>query len=645
MQRGANSKTDPTLLKTLKSSFGFTAFRPNQEQIITAFLAGRDVFAALPTGGGKSLCYQFPALIRPGLTVVVSPLIALMKDQVDAARENGLAAAYLNSSLNPDAAREVRAQLSAGAIKLLYVSPERLAAPEFRAALRSYGAGAFAVDEAHCVSEWGHEFRPDYRTLLNLRTEFPQAPIAAFTATATQEVQRDIVTQLGLHDPVVVRASFDRPELLYRVARKHSPAEQVLQFVCERPGDPGIVYRSTRKSSEQTAEILRRHGVSALAYHAGLDDELRNRVQEAFVRDEVQVVVATIAFGMGIDKSNVRWILHGDLPRSLEGYYQETGRAGRDGEPADALLLWGPQDIAIIRRHIAHMTVEAERAGAEKRLREVLAYVGSGVCRRQLLLAHFNEEHSGNCGGCDVCNGEVDTEDLTVPAQKLLSAAARTGEVFGAHHLVDVVTGAVTERVLERGHDKLPTFGVGSDHDRSWWLSLAQDLEAAAYLTRRIGTNGRPAGLQLSPQARRLMRGNERFVSARRRPSAAGADGALSAARHAPAGSQVARTEQHSAERLANAGAAAAPTLHRADQAALFQCLRSVRKRVAAERGVPPYVVFSDKSLKVMAMNRPSTPAAFLRCHGVGERKLESYGAHFLAAIQSFLASGECAER
>jgi len=624
----------------LKHSFGFAGFKPNQQEIIAASLAGRDLFAALPTGGGKSLCYQLPALVRPGLTVVVSPLIALMKDQVDAARENGLAAAYLNSSQDAETARGVWRELGSGTVKLLYVSPERLAGAEFRAALRSFDIAAFAVDEAHCVSEWGHEFRPDYRTLSNLRSEFPDAPIAAFTATATREVQQDVVTQLGLRDPFIVRAGFNRPELRYRVLRKAKAEQQILNFVAEHPGEPGIVYRATRKSTEQTAEALQRAGVLAEAYHAGLSDDIRSQVQERFVRDGIQVVVATIAFGMGIDKSNVRWILHGDLPKSLEGYYQETGRAGRDGEPADTLLLWGAQDIAIIRRHIDNMQVEQEHRAAEERLRQVLRYVESGDCRRATLLSHFDEQYPGACGGCDVCLGEIEFDDCTVPAQKLLSAAVRTGEVFGAHHLVDIVTGTVTDRVMERGHNELPTFGVGTEYDRQWWLSLSRDLESGGYLVRRESDGGRPGGFMLSSKGRMLLRGKESFAAARRASASPGRELSGAATRT----STAARRSGAATRGAAAATAGAPPAALRPDQEDLFRCLKGLRKKIAGERGVPPYVVFSDKTLKVMARNRPADPAALLRCHGVGDRKLEAYGTRFLTAIGSFLASGECDE-
>jgi ATP-dependent DNA helicase RecQ len=602
------------LARALRTHFGFASFRPNQEQIVTAILEGRDVFAALPTGGGKSLCYQLPALMKDGLTVVVSPLIALMKDQVDAARENGIPASFLNSTLSAEDARATWRSLAGGKVSLLYVSPERLAFPDFRAALRDFGLARAAVDEAHCISEWGHEFRPDYRSLGLLRSEFPDVPLAAFTATATQQVQRDVVRLLGLKSPLLVRASFDRPEIFYRVALKEGNGDaQVLSFIKAHDGQPGIVYRGTRKAVETTQQYLAAHGVSAAAYHAGIDDENRRRRQEAFVRDEVTVIVATIAFGMGIDKSNVRWVVHGDLPRSVEGYYQETGRAARDGEPADTVLFYGPSDIASLRWHIGNTEAEAERDRAEARLREILGYVESSVCRRTLLLAHFDERHPGNCGRCDVCTGELVRSDTTEEALKVFSAVARTGERFGGHHLADILVGNPTDKVLERGHQNLPTFGIGRDHEKSWWLSLIQELAAAQHLLRG---EGRLAGYRLSDTGRLMLRGKGSFFSAQ-------------AARPAPAEALVA-AEQADGDQ--------------AGQEELLQSLKRLRKKIAQARSLPPYVIFSDKTLRAMAKSRPTEPTAFLRCPGVGDYKLESYGSAFMKAIRDFTAGAEPAE-
>ena len=604
----------------LKRHFGFTTFRPHQEEILEAILTGRDVFASLPTGGGKSLCYQLPAVMKEGFTLVVSPLIALMKDQVDGAREDGLPAAYLNSTLSADEAKATWRDLAAGRIRLLYASPERLAVPGFREALSRFGVSLIAVDEAHCISEWGHEFRPDYRNLGLLREEFPAVPIAAFTATATPQVQTDIIRLLHLRTPFVVRASFDRPEIFYRVRHRDGDGDrQILEFIGAHEGDPGIVYRGTRKTVERTAEYLAAHGVDAVAYHAGLDDETRRTRQEAFVKDETTVVVATIAFGMGIDKSNVRWVVHGDLPRSLEGYYQETGRAARDGEPADALLLFGPSDIAMLRWHINNLESDEEKERAETRLREVLSYAETAVCRRVQLLAHFGEKHPGGCGRCDVCAGEIALEDLTEAARKVLSAAVRTGERFGAHHLVDILTGTATDKVLERGHDSLPTFGVGRDHDRSFWLGLVRELAAAGCLVRG---EGKTAGFSLSSKGRLVLSGRQTFLGARVAESADGA-------------------ERKGAGRKADD---AEPELDLAApaQEELFQCLRQVRKRIAAARRVPPYVIFSDKTLRAIARNRPVDLVALLRCPGVGDAKLAAYGSDFVTAVRTFCESGSC---
>ncbi len=566
------------LARALKQHFGFTGFRPHQGEIVEAILRGRDVFASLPTGGGKSLCYQLPAVMRDGLTLVVSPLISLMKDQVDGAREDGIPAAFLNSTLSSDEARETWRALASGSIRLLYASPERLSIPAFRLSLARFGLALIAVDEAHCISEWGHEFRPDYRSLGLLRAEFPEVPIAAFTATATPHVQDDVIQLLGLKAPFVVRASFDRPEIFYRVrAREGDGDAQILQFIRRHGGEPGIVYRGTRKAVERTAEFLTAKGIDAVAYHAGLEDEQRRSRQEKFRKDQVMVVVATIAFGMGIDKPNVRWVVHADLPRSIEGYYQETGRAARDGEDAEAMLLYGPGDVASIRWHIEKMENPQERERAEGRLREILRYAESSVCRRTQLLAHFGEHHPGSCARCDVCGGEVALEDLTEAARKILSAAVRTGERFGAHHLVDILTGNPTDKVLERRHNSLPTYGIGRDHDRDWWLNLVRDLDAAGCIVRG---EGRTAGYRLSSKGRLLLQGKETFIGTR--------SAEISPMRPEPA------------------------PLDGPGQDELFQSLRQVRKRIAEAKGLPAYVVFGDKTLRAIARARPTDSAGFL---------------------------------
>lgn len=602
MNPGKRDSAD--LARALKHQFGFDGFRPYQREIVEAVLGGQDVFASLPTGGGKSLCYQLPAVMLDGLTLVISPLISLMKDQVDGAREDGIPAAFLNSTLSPDDARKTWRALESGEVRLLYASPERLSIPAFRSSLARLGLTLIAVDEAHCISEWGHEFRPDYRSLGLLRTEFPGVPIAAFTATATPHVQDDVIRLLGLKAPFVVRASFDRPEIFYRVrAREGDGDGQILHFLRQHEGEPGIVYRGTRKAVERTAEFLASQGIDAVAYHAGLEDQTRRSRQESFLTDKVTVVVATIAFGMGIDKPNVRWVVHGDLPRSVEGYYQETGRAARDGEDAEALLLYGPGDIAAIRWHIERMENQQESMRAEGRLREILRYAESPVCRRAQLLAHFAEHRDGNCARCDVCAGEVALADLTEAARKVLSAAVRTGERFGAHHLVDILTGNPTDKVLERGHDSLPTYGIGRDQNREWWLDLVRDLEAAGCIRRG---EGRTAGYSLSTRGRLILQGRETFLGTR----------SAEATRKPP---------EPEPARLAG------PALD-----GLFQSLRQVRKRIADAKGLPAYIVFSDKTLRAMAGTMPTDSAGLLRCPGVGEAKLAAYGAHFLQAIREF---------
>lgn len=632
--------TGNDLTATLRHTFGFDSFRPHQREIVEATLAGRDVFATLPTGGGKSLCYQLPAVVGEGLTVVVSPLIALMEDQVMGALSTGLRAASLTSATESEAARETWRALARGELDLLYVSPERLAGEEFRARLVEWGVRRFAVDEAHCISEWGHEFRPEYRMLRTLRAEFPTVPVAAFTATATAAVQRDIVSQLALRDPLMVRASFDRPEILYRVERRSDAVGRLLAFLETHDGEAGIVYRGSRKGCEETAAALTAAGVRAMPYHAGLSDELRTRTQRAFVHDEIQVIVATIAFGMGIDKSNVRWIVHDDLPRSLEAYYQETGRAGRDGENAEVLLLWGAGDIQRQRYWINQISSDAERAAAERRLSEVLGWADGSGCRRQRLLAHFDERHPGNCGRCDVCLGEVAMVDATVAARKLLSAMVRTGERFGAHHLISILLGEPTERIEELGHDQLPTFGVGAELDRAAWLDLTRELEAGSYIARAEVAGGeRMGGYFLTSSGRLLLAGKESFQTrVRERPARGRSRRGRRTPSLAPGTRSPARADAAPlAGKTSTARGAVAPLTLRADQQRILDELKKWRTATARERGVPPYIIANDRTLASVATNRPTTRTALLRCHGVGDAKLAQYGEQMLAVVRRVL--------
>ena len=620
----------------LKQVFGFDEFKPHQESIIQASLSGRDVFAALPTGGGKSLCYQLPALLRAagdagtagaagagaggggggGLTVVVSPLIALMKDQVDAAQASGIEAACLNSAMETAERRQVYRDLENHRIAILYLAPERLAVEGAFEQLIEWGCAALAVDEAHCISEWGHEFRPDYRRLSLIRSRLPGIPLTAFTATATLRVQNDIISQLELEDPFIVRAGFNRPELFYRVEPKRDTLGRITEFVKARSGRSGIVYRSTRADVEKTAEHLCRKGISAAAYHAGLADDVRRRAQEEFRTDRVPVIVATVAFGMGIDKPDIRFVIHGDLPKSLESYYQETGRAGRDGDDAETLLLWSAGDMVKSRWHIDRIEDEAERRRGSESLTKMIRFADTFACRRSILLRHFDEEHPGGCAACDVCTGEVESVDATEDARKLLSAAARTEERFGAHHLVDIIRGTQTDKVEQRGHHKLPTFGIGADSPRKHWLSIAGDLEAAGYVYR---DEERFKALRMTEEGRELLFGRRTFRTVRR--------------------ISTKKERLHTDSLRYSSGASGGKNQEKelsANDKELFEHLRLLRFEKAREIGKPPYVIFPDRTLRAMCALRPRSAEELLDCPGVGKLKLSAWGSLFLDAIEDF---------
>ena len=594
--------SDRQILETLGKVFGFSEFRPNQEGIVRAILTGRDVFAVMPTGGGKSLCYQLPAVLLPGTCIVVSPLIALMKDQVDGARANGIRAACLNSSLQPEEQANVRRDLLAGSVDLLYVAPERFALDSFRQLIGQLDVGLAVVDEAHCISEWGHDFRPDYLSLSALVELFPHAPVAAFTATATPKVQDDILRKLALRKPCTVRASFDRPNLFYDIRFKENLADQLVRLLKDNSGRAGIVYRTSRKSVNETASLLQSKGFRALPYHAGLDDEDRRRNQEAFIRDEADVIVATIAFGMGIDKSNIRFVIHADLPKSIESYYQETGRAGRDGEPARCTMFFSRSDIPKARFFIDTIADETERAAALGALQKLVALASTSVCRRRTLLDHFGEEYRhDNCGGCDICVGTRETIDCTVEAQMLLSAIARTEQRFGATHIVDIVTGSRNRKILDFGHDRLKTWGVGRDKGKKFWKQLIDELLAQKIVARAEGLY--PA-LYLLDKAVAVLKGETTMHMVR-----------------------VQEQKPEKALKGAEVGSC---------DRELFELLRSLRKEIADEQGVPPYIVFSDRSLRDMAARSPVSAEAMLSVSGVGEVKLERYGRRFLQLIRRY---------
>ena len=592
----------PKLTAALRTYFGYESFRPRQEDVIRAVLAGRDSFTVMPTGGGKSLCYQLPAVLMPGVCVVVSPLISLMKDQVDAARAAGIRAAAFNSASSAAEKSAVRRELRNSSLDLLYVSPERLRATEFLDFLKGLDIAFFAIDEAHCISAWGHDFRPDYLALSELAREFSGVPLAAFTATATLRVERDIVERLGLRQPLLTRASFNRPNLFYQVTPKQNPDQQLLEFVRERRDDPGIIYRTTRKDVEATAAFLQKRGIAARAYHAGLPDAERGAVQDAFRRDECAVIVATIAFGMGIDKSNVRFVAHADLPKNLESYYQETGRAGRDGEPARCVLFYGRADIAQLLRFAEGVEDPEARETAKNQLFRMLDFTQKEGCRRRALLAYFGEELPGdNCGGCDICTGETEREDATVSAQKLLSAMVRTGGRFGARHVISIVMGKETKRIQSLAHHELPTFGVGKDRDEAYWHRVMDALLAQGLASVSDSFMPTPAA---TDKGWEVLRGQRSCSIVRL------AENATKARRE--------RREQQ-------------------PSSPLFSLLKEERMRLAKEGDLPPYVIFSDKSLREMAELLPLTPDEFLSVSGVGRHRLATYGEPFLALIAAWL--------
>lgn len=600
----------PELLDALKKHFGFPAFRPLQQEIIRDTLAGRDVFALLPTGGGKSLCFQLPALLRAGLTVVVSPLIALMKDQVDQLQANGIAATFLNSTLQADEARARLRGLHEGRFRLLYAAPERIMLDGFMANLAQWNVAAIAVDEAHCISEWGHDFRPEYRQLARLREVLPQAPLMALTATATERVRADIVKHLKLRDPGCYAASFNRPNLHYRVEQKEKGYAQLLAFIGARRNECGIVYTQSRKSAEGLAERLRGDGVRALPYHAGMENDERAENQERFLRDDARVICATIAFGMGINKSNVRFVVHYDLPKNVEGYYQETGRAGRDGLPSECLLLFSAGDAVKQERFIDEKPDPQEQAIARQQLRLMLNYAESRQCRRAALLAYFGETWDEiPCGGCDNCQTPRDTYDGTLDAQKFLSCVYRIRERhstfgFSVKYVGDVLAGAESEIIRGWEHQTLSTYGIGKEHSVKEWQAIGRELVALGLLKQDL--EGRYTRLELTPAGRETL--------ARRKP--------------------VLLTKPAAPATISKAGRAKGQV--ECDEA-LFEALRVMRRGMADARNVPAYIVFSDATLREIARAYPRDADALRGIPGIGEKKLAEFGTAVIGTVQEYL--------
>ena len=595
------------LREVLRRTFGYSGFRGQQEAVVEHTAGGGDSLVLMPTGGGKSLCYQIPALLREGVGVVVSPLIALMRDQVEALRQAGVRAACLNSSLSFREAREVEAALDAGRLDLLYVAPERLLGERTLDRLSRLRIALFAIDEAHCVSQWGHDFRPEYLQLSVLPRRFPEVPRIALTATADEPTRREIIQRLGLGEARVFVSGFDRPNIRYAVVPKASAREQLRRFLEERHrGDAGIVYCLSRRKVEQTAEWLQDQGVDALSYHAGLEADERRRNQDRFVRREGVVMVATIAFGMGIDKSDVRFVAHLDLPKSIEAYYQETGRAGRDGLPADAWMAYGIQDVVTLRQMVEGSEAGPDRKRLElRKLDAMLGYCELTTCRRRALLAYFGESRDRPCGNCDNCLAPVETWDATEAAQKALSCVYRTEQRFGVAYVIDVLTGKDNERIRRFGHHRLSTHGVGADLDAREWRSVFRQLVVRGLLSVDYDGYG---SLRLTESSRPVLRG-ETSLHMRRE----------------------ARPPRR--ERRRGGTGPAPPTGSASWDHGLWDALRQRRRELAQSQGVPPYVIFHDAALREMVEHRPRTLEDFARISGVGETKLQRYGNDFIDVI------------
>ena len=603
--------TDPRILPLLKSRFGFDRFLPLQEQVIANVLAGKDSLVLMPTGAGKSLCYQLPALCFDGLTLVVSPLIALMKDQVDALEANGIPAAFINSTLSYQENDRTLKQARQGGLKILYVAPERLANPRFRHFLKTLTPSLIAVDEAHCISEWGHDFRPDYRNLRALRKSLPGVPIIALTATATEMVRGDIVAQLGIQGAGLFISSFNRPNLTYTVRPKRRAFDGLLDLLRRREKQPAIVYCFSRQETQDLAANLSSRGIPALPYHAGLEDSMRRETQDRFIKDEVPVIVATIAFGMGIDKPDVRLVVHYDLPKTLEGYYQQTGRAGRDGLPSECVLFYSYGDKIKQDYFVEKIEDRDERRHAADKLAKMVEYCEARTCRRRFLLRYFGEDWDAEtCGGCDVCLAISEDFDATEIAQKILSAVIRTSERFGAGHVIEVLRGARTKRILALGHDGLSVHGIAAHHTRDELKQLFGLLQDAGLVTR---STGEYPTISVTPEGRAFLRRRDTVMLQRPRPT-----------EEPPPASRRGELDY---------------------DRDLFEQLRALRRRIANERSVPAFVVFGDIALREMAYYLPQGREAFGAISGVGETKLEQLADAFLGVIVSYAREHELSER
>lgn len=603
-QQSTQDREQTQLLQhKLQAVFGYTEFRDGQLQVMLSALQGRDSLVLMPTGGGKSLCYQLPAVCANGLTVVISPLLSLMQDQVEAMQAMGVAAATLHSGLTSEQSLRVLQQLQQNQISILYVSPERALQPGFLARLQEYSLATIAIDEAHCISQWGHDFRPDYGQLGQLRQYLPNVPFMALTATADAATQHDIIERLQLRQPHCHRSSFDRPNIRYIVQEKYRPQKQVKDYVKKQKGAAGIIYCGSRKRTEEIADSLQQAGIKAAPYHAGLEHALKETTLRQFLRDDVDVVVATVAFGMGINKPNIRFVIHFDIPRSIESYYQETGRAGRDGLPAEALMLFDPRDAQWIQRMIDEQQNEQRRIVEKQKFQAMQAMAEAQTCRRLVLLNYFNEFSKTECGNCDLCLDPPQRFDALEDAQKALSCVYRVGQQFGISHVVDVLRGAKSQRVLELKHDQLSTYGLGKEQSQEYWFSVLRQLIHRGFVVQDIR---RYAALQLTEQAREVLRGEVPLELAKPRVD-------LTATR-------TRITDRGDYNKI------------------LFRRLRKLRKDIADRDEVPPYVVFSDASLVEMCIDYPTSATEMLQVSGVGQVKLERYGSEFIAAIDNFLS-------
>ncbi|MBK8525430.1 MAG: DNA helicase RecQ [Betaproteobacteria bacterium] len=599
----------PNALEILRTTFGYPAFRGSQEEIISHVSGGGDALVLMPTGGGKSLCYQIPALLRHGVGIVVSPLIALMQDQVDALLQAGVRAAFLNSTLDWPQVQEIERRLFSGDLDLLYIAPERLAGERSIGLLdrlhEQNRIALFAIDEAHCVSQWGHDFRPEYLQLSAFHERYPTIPRIALTATADEATRNEILQRLGLGEARVFLSSFDRPNIRYTVVEKDNPRRQLQAFLADRKGEAGIVYCLSRKKVDETAEWLNSQGYAALPYHAGMDATSRAANQRRFLREEGQIVVATIAFGMGIDKPDVRFVAHLDLPKSIEAYYQETGRAGRDGEPSEAWMAYGLQDVVLQRSRIDDSTAPPEQKRLEaQKLNALLAYCEAPRCRRVVLLDYFGEKHAP-CGNCDVCLDPPELFDGTVVAQKALSAVFRTGQRFGALHVIDVLRGKKSDKAAQWGHDQLSVFGIGADLDDASWRAVLRQLVAGGLLQADLAEHG---ALKLTAEARPVLKG-EQSIEMRRY-----------VARKSAARPKKGSTAAHTADLSPEA-------------AILFETLRQWRADTAREQAVPAYVILHDRTLKELAEMRPTTRGHLAMVTGIGAAKIEHYGDELIRLI------------